>query len=95
MAIDHRGRVWIAEAYTYPQRAPEGQGLDKIIILDDTDGDGTLDRRTVFAEGLNLVSGLEVGFGGVWVGAAARMNALRIYLDAGTLSGTFSMEGLR
>ncbi|MCL4206619.1 MAG: c-type cytochrome [Pirellulaceae bacterium] len=70
MAIDHRGRVWIAEAYTYPQRAPEGKGLDKIIILEDTDGDGTLDRRTVFAEGLNLVSGLEVGFGGVWVGAA-------------------------
>src|SRR5437762_5523961 len=28
------------------------------------------DKRTVFTEGLNLVSGLEVGFGGVWVGAA-------------------------
>ena len=28
------------------------------------------DERKVFAEGLNLVSGLEVGFGGVWVGAA-------------------------
>lgn len=68
--IDHRGRLWVAEAYTYPQRAPTGQGRDKIIILEDTDQDGTLDSRKVFAEGLNLVSGLEIGFGGVWVGAA-------------------------
>lgn len=70
LAIDPRGRLWVAEAYTYPIRAPEGQGRDKIIILEDTDGDGSLDKRKVFAEGLNLVSGLEVGFGGVWVGAA-------------------------
>lgn len=70
MAIDDRGRVWIAEAYEYPRRAPEGQGRDRILILEDTNLDGTLDKRTVFTEGLNLVSGLEVGFGGVWVGAA-------------------------
>ena len=68
--IDHRGRLWVAEAYTYPRRAPEGKGKDKIVILEDTNGDGTLDSRKVFIEGLNLVSGLEVGFGGVWVGAA-------------------------
>ena len=70
MALDDRGRVWIAEAYEYPLRAAEGKGRDRIVIFDDTDGDGTLDRSKVFAEGLNLVSGLEVGFGGVWVGAA-------------------------
>ncbi|MEX2167684.1 MAG: PVC-type heme-binding CxxCH protein [Pirellulales bacterium] len=70
MATDARGRLWVAEAHTYPKRAPEGQGKDKIIILEDTDGDGTLDKQTVFIDGLNLVSGLEVGFGGVWVGAA-------------------------
>ncbi len=68
-AFDHRGRIWLAEAHTYPIRAPEGQGRDKIIILEDTDGDGRFENRKVFAEGLNLVSGLEVGFGGVWVGA--------------------------
>ncbi len=70
MTIDERGRVWVAEAYNYPIRAPEGQGLDKVVVLEDTDQDGSLDKRTVFAEGLNLVSGLEVGYGGVWVGAA-------------------------
>lgn len=70
MAIDDRGRVWVAEAYEYPTRAEPGKGRDRILIFEDTDLDGTLDKRTVFIEGLNLVSGLEVGFGGVWVGAA-------------------------
>lgn len=70
MAYDDRGRLWVAEAYEYPKRAPEGQGRDRILIFEDADGDGRFDKRTVFAEGLNLVSGLEVGFGGAWVGAA-------------------------
>jgi putative membrane-bound dehydrogenase-like protein len=68
--IDDRGRLWVAEAYSYPQRQPEGKGKDRILIFEDTDGDGVFDKRTVFMEGLNLVSGLEVGFGGVWIGAA-------------------------
>jgi putative membrane-bound dehydrogenase-like protein len=70
MALDDRGRVWVAEAYEYPRRAPEGQGRDRILIFEDENGDGRFDKRKVFAEALNLVSGLEVGFGGVWVGAA-------------------------
>jgi putative membrane-bound dehydrogenase-like protein len=69
-AIDDRGRLWVAEAYTYPIRAKEGEGKDRILIFEDTDGDGRFDKRTVFLEKLNLVSGLEVGFGGVWIGAA-------------------------
>lgn len=68
--FDARGRIWVAEAYTYPNRAPEGKGQDKIVILEDKDGDGYFETRKVFIEGLNLVSGLELGFGGVWVGAA-------------------------
>ncbi len=70
MALDDRGRTWIAEAYEYPQRAKGDTGRDRILIFEDTNGDGSLDSRKVFVEGLNLVSGLEVGFGGVWVGAA-------------------------
>jgi putative membrane-bound dehydrogenase-like protein len=70
MAIDDRGRLWIAEAYTYPIRAAEGEGKDRILVFEDTNGDGKFDKRTVFMEHLNLVSGLEVGFGGVWIGAA-------------------------
>lgn len=68
--LDDRGRMWVAEAYSYPQRLPEDEAHDRILIFEDNDGDGKFDKRTVFIEGLNLVSGLEVGFGGVWVGAA-------------------------
>lgn len=90
---DHRGRLWVAEGYTYPKRVghpPTGTtnaaaadgtpseaqlkdifgGKDRIIVFEDTDGDHKADRRTVFAENLNLVSGLEFGHGGLWVGAA-------------------------
>ncbi len=74
MAFDHRGRLWIVEAHTYPIRAPEGEGKDNIVILEDTDSDGVFDKRTVFMAGLNLVSGLELGFGGVWVGACAKFH---------------------
>ena len=70
MCFDHKGRLWVAEAHTYPLRAPEGEGKDKIMIFEDTTGDGVFDSSKVFIEGLNLVSGLEVGFGGVYVGAA-------------------------
>ncbi len=70
MALDDRGRTWIAEAYEYPQRAAGDKGRDRILVFEDTTGDGKFDSRKVFYEGLNLVSGLEVGFGGVWVGAA-------------------------
>ncbi|MCC7373977.1 MAG: hypothetical protein IT581_04935 [Verrucomicrobiales bacterium] len=45
-------------------------GLDRILVLEDTDGDHKFDRRTVFLDKVNLISGLEVGFGGVWIGAA-------------------------
>ncbi len=68
--IDERGRLWVAEAFNYPLRAPEGQGRDRVIILEDQDLDGSFETRKVFAEGLNLVSGIEIGFGGVWIGAA-------------------------
>jgi putative membrane-bound dehydrogenase-like protein len=71
--IDARGRLWVAEAHTYPVRAPEGQGKDRILILEDTNGDGTLDKRTVFMEGLNLISAIEVGMGGVWLGSAPNL----------------------
>jgi putative membrane-bound dehydrogenase-like protein len=81
-AMDDRGRLWVAEGRTYPLRAPEGQGRDRILIFEDTNGDGKLDSRKVFIEGLNLVSGLEVGFGGVWVGAAP--NLIFIPIKEGT-----------
>ena len=68
--LDDRGRMWVAEGHQYPHRAEGDHGKDRILILEDTNGDHRFDVRKVFQEGLNLISGLEVGFGGVWVGAA-------------------------
>ncbi|MDP6928075.1 MAG: FG-GAP-like repeat-containing protein, partial [Planctomycetota bacterium] len=70
MAIDHRGRLWVAESYSYPVRVAADKARDRVLVFEDVDGDGKFDSRKVFAEKLNLISGLEVGFGGVWVGAA-------------------------
>jgi putative membrane-bound dehydrogenase-like protein len=81
-SLDSRGRLWVVEGHTYPVPAPEGKGRDRILIFEDTDGDGTLDKRKVFMEGLNLVSGIEVGMGGVWLGAAPYL--LFIPVDAKT-----------
>ena len=66
MTFDERGRIWITESLEYPRRAA-GPGRDRIKILEDTDGDGKADKFTIFAEGLNIPSGIAVGHGGVWV----------------------------
>jgi putative membrane-bound dehydrogenase-like protein len=69
--IDDRGRLWVAENYSYtgPGGPWKPSGKDTILIFEDTDGDGKFDKRTVFADNLSFISGLEVGFGGVWVGS--------------------------
>jgi len=70
MTFDARGRIWVAEAYSYPVRRPDDEAKDHILVFEDTNNDGSYDKRTVFLDNLNLVSGIEVGFGGVWIGAA-------------------------
>ena len=66
MTFDERGRVWVCESLEYPRREA-GYGRDRIKVLEDTDGDGRCDRFGVFAEWLNIPSGIAVGHGGVWV----------------------------
>ena len=72
-AIDDRGRLWVAEAYSYPIRVPDDQARDQILIFEDENGDGRFDKRTVFADKLNLVSAIELGYGGVYVGSAPNL----------------------
>src|SRR6478736_2991572 len=66
MTFDERGRIWITESLEYPRKQP-GPGQDRVKILEDTDGDGKADKFSIFAEGLNIPSGIAVGHGGVWV----------------------------
>jgi len=78
MTWDERGRLWVLELYEYPLGAPAGQkGRDRIKILEDTDGDGRADKVTIFADGLNLATGLALGNGGVYVGQAPDLLFLR------------------
>lgn len=69
MAFDERGRIWVTESFEYPRHEP-GPGRDRIKILEDTNGDGKVDSVKIFAEGLNIPSGIALGYGGVWVANA-------------------------
>jgi putative heme-binding domain-containing protein len=66
MTFDERGRIWITESVEYPRKAA-GRGRDRVKILEDTDADGAVDKVSIFAEGLNIPTGVAVGYGGVWV----------------------------
>src|SRR6476660_14017 len=67
MNFDAAGRLWLACSEAYPQIKPGQKANDKIIILEDTRGEGRADKVTVFADGLLIPTGLEPGDGGVYV----------------------------
>jgi putative membrane-bound dehydrogenase-like protein len=68
--FDDRGRLWVVECLSYPKWLPPGQeGRDRIVIYEDTDGDGRFDTKKVFADKLANVSGIAWGHGGVWLTA--------------------------
>jgi hypothetical protein len=70
---DERGRMWALEANDYPNRVlPEGDpgGTDRVLILEDTDGDGRADESIVFADGMNLATSLVLANGGLVVAQA-------------------------
>jgi putative membrane-bound dehydrogenase-like protein len=68
MNWDERGRLWVAMTYDYPnQLQPPGQGHDRIVICEDTDGDGKADKVTVFAEKLSIPTSMFFARGGVIV----------------------------
>jgi putative heme-binding domain-containing protein len=57
---DTRGRLWVIGSQTYPQLVPGEEPNDKVLILEDTNGDGVCDKTTVFADGLMIPTGLEI-----------------------------------
>ncbi|MBX7166643.1 MAG: c-type cytochrome [Pirellulales bacterium] len=76
MTFDERGRIWVTESVEYPRSSP-GEGRDRVKVLEDTDHDGRVDQTTIFAEGLNIPSGIAVGYGGVWVANSPDILLLR------------------
>ena len=69
MAWDARGRLWVAENYTYAERSArfDLRHRDRVLIFEDSDGDGRHDRRSVFTEDVQMLTSVEVGLGGTWL----------------------------
>ncbi|MFM7742940.1 MAG: cytochrome C, partial [Verrucomicrobiota bacterium] len=65
MCWDERGRLWIAENYTYSdgKECFDLNLRDRIIILEDADHDGKFDKRTVFTDEIQMLTSIERGFG--------------------------------
>ena len=64
---DPAGRLWVLCTWAYPQLEPAENPDDKLLILTDTDGDGRVDKTTVFADGLNMPMGFAIGHGGAYI----------------------------
>lgn len=67
MAFDARGRLWVTTMPSYPMYLPGRPVNDKILIFEDNNEDGKADKQTVFADGLHVPTGIELGDGGVYV----------------------------
>jgi len=68
MTWDGRGRLWVAENYTYAE-APlkfDMKLRDRVLIFEDKDGDGHFDKRTVFTDEVQMLTSIEIGHNGVW-----------------------------
>ena len=74
-AFDYRGRLWVVECYTYSDRQ-ENFNLklnDRVVIFEDTNRDGVFDLRKVFWDQGKQLTGIELGFGGVWLTSAPNL----------------------
>lgn len=67
MRWDSQGRLWVSCSTTYPHVYPGNEPNDKLVILEDTDGDGRADKSSVFADDLHIPLSFEFGDGGVYV----------------------------
>jgi putative heme-binding domain-containing protein len=77
MNFDPGGRLWVVSSEVYPQILPGQTANDKVLVLEDRDGDGRADRTTVFADGLLIPTGVEPGDGGAYVGNSTELLHLK------------------
>ncbi len=77
MNFDPAGRLWIASSEVYPQIQPGRVANDKVLIVEDRDGDGRADKTSVFAEGLLIPTGIEPGDHGAYVANSTELLHLK------------------
>ncbi len=79
ISFDNKGRLWVAVMPTYPHYRPgDARPDDKLIILEDTDGDFKADKLTVFADKLHIPAGFEFAPEGVYISQGTN---LKLYTD--------------
>lgn len=72
--FDSLGKLWVASSEVYPQIEPGQVANDKIVVLEDTDGDGVVDKSTVFVDGLLIPTGvIPDEQGGAYVAASTEL----------------------
>ncbi|MBI3880758.1 MAG: c-type cytochrome [Verrucomicrobia bacterium] len=77
LAWDEKGRLFVAENHGYPTNSTTAKPLGIIAMLEDTKGNGTFDKRTVFASGLSYPNGLMCWRGGLIVTCAPEVFYLK------------------
>ncbi|MGE3818193.1 MAG: PVC-type heme-binding CxxCH protein [Isosphaeraceae bacterium] len=77
MNFDPQGRLWVVSSEVYPQIEPGQKADDKVLILEDRDGDGEAEVTTVFADGLLIPTGVEPGDGGAYVANSTELLHLK------------------
>jgi putative heme-binding domain-containing protein len=75
--FDAKGRLWVIGSTVYPQIEPGQKPNDKVLVVEDTNGDGRADKTTVFADGLMIPTGLEVVENGCYVGHGTELLLLK------------------
>jgi mono/diheme cytochrome c family protein/glucose/arabinose dehydrogenase len=78
MSFDNKGRLWVATMPSYPHYKPgDPRPNDKLIILEDRDGDGKADHQVTFADSLHLPLGFELAPEGVYVSQGTNLVLLK------------------
>jgi len=78
ISFDNKGRLWVAVMPSYPHwRIGDPKPQDKLIIYEDTDGDGKADKETIFADDLHLPIGFEFTPEGVVVSQTGSLVQLK------------------
>ena len=70
---DTKGRAWVATSSTYPHIVPGREPNDKVVILEDTNGDGKADKHTIFAENMLVPHSVMPVAGGAYVTASTEL----------------------
>ena len=75
--FDTQGRLWLVSSGMYPHIVPGAEENDRVLVLEDTNGDGKADKRTVFADNLHIPTAVMPADGGAYVANSTELLFLK------------------